>query len=110
MPRKQPAVICRNSPRRSKKEDFVIARATPADIQALEKLRRDQQLEQMIAYAGGAQPEPERYFGRVQDGELAAVTRRGDVFRLNPQHLKEVDKRLGKSGVTCQHYSGSRGG
>lgn len=76
------------------KEGFVIARATPADIQALEKLRRDQQLEQMIAYAGGVQPEPERHFGRVQDGEFAAVTRRGDVFRLNPQHLKEVDKRL----------------
>jgi hypothetical protein len=87
---------------------LAITRATAADIAALDALRRDQELAAMITDAAGVQREPERHFGRLEEGELAAVTRRGDLFRLNPQHLETVDKRLAEGGMPLPNVTEAR--
>jgi hypothetical protein len=69
------------------KADITITRATAADITVLNTLRRDQELAQIIAQAAGIAAHAGPRLAQVREGELAAVTRRGDVYRLTPQHL-----------------------
>ena len=68
------------------REGLAVIRATTRDEVALETLRRDQQLEQTVGDREQA-PHRQRHFGWVREGELAAVTRSGNVYRLNEQHL-----------------------
>jgi len=70
---------------------LTVTRATDADRQALDALRRDQQL----AAATGLEAAG-RHFPALETGDLAAVTKSGDVFRLNPGQLDfaEIEQRL----------------
>lgn len=70
------------------KADVVITRATAADIRTLEASRRDHELAQIVAQEAGIAAHGGLHLARLREGELAAVTRRGDVYRLTPQHLE----------------------
>jgi hypothetical protein len=73
------------------KAGLTIARATPADLLALDALRRDDER----AAATGLEASG-RHLARLEVGEFAAVNRAGDVFRLNPYKLDfaEIEQRL----------------
>jgi hypothetical protein len=70
---------------------MTITRATAADLPALDALRRDDQL----AAASGLEATG-RHFAKLDIGDFAAVTKSGDVFRLNPHKLDfaEIENRL----------------
>jgi hypothetical protein len=70
---------------------LTITRATDADVKALDALRRDDEL----AASSGAETTGRR-FAALEIGEFAAVTKSGDVFRLNPHKLDlaEIEQRL----------------
>ena len=91
------------------KAGLTVTRATAADVAALDILRRDQELTQIVADAAGIAQQPGRQFGRLEEGELAAVTRRGDVFRLNPHQLEDgVEARLSRGRRVAGHRRGPR--
>jgi hypothetical protein len=73
------------------KAGLTITRATAADLIALDALRRNDEL----AAATGLEATG-RHFAKLEAGEFAAVTRAGDVFRLNPYKLDftEIEQRL----------------
>jgi len=73
------------------KAGLTITRTNAADVEALAALRHDDQL----AAASGIEMSG-RYFARLEIGDLAAVTKSGDVFRLSPHQLDvvEIDQRL----------------
>jgi hypothetical protein len=73
------------------KAGLTITRATAADVQALEALREGDRL----AAAGGIEVSGQR-FAKLEIGDLAAVTKSGEVFRLNPAKLDfvEIEQRL----------------
>ncbi len=75
------------------KAGLTITRATAADVQALDALRQDDQL----AAAAGIEASGRR-FAMLEIGDVAAVTRGGDVFQLSPHKLDltEIEQRLGK--------------
>ena len=77
------------------KAGLTITRATEADQLALDALRQDAALAATVAYAEGT-THTARHFDAVQAGDFAAVTRAGDVFRLNPTALdfEEAEQRL----------------
>ena len=70
---------------------LTIARVTPADVMALDALRNDDRL----AAATGIEA-PGRHYAEVIEGDLVAVTRQGEVFRLSPYKLdfSEIEQRL----------------
>jgi hypothetical protein len=70
------------------KADIAITRATAADVTALNTLRRDQELAQIVAQGAGIAPHAGPRLAPVREGELAAVTARGDVYRISLQHLE----------------------
>jgi len=74
------------------KAGLTITRATGADLQALDALRHDDEL----AAASGIEATG-RHYARLEIGDVAAVTRSGDVFRLSPHQLDltEIEQRLG---------------
>ncbi|MGE0565856.1 MAG: relaxase/mobilization nuclease domain-containing protein [Pseudolabrys sp.] len=78
---------------------LTIARVTGADVMALDALRQGAGVEAEVARAEGVTntDKDARYFGAVAEGELAAVTRQGDVFRLSPHKVDyaEIKQRLG---------------
>ena len=61
---------------------LAIARVTEADAKALEALRQDEQLARLAAATNG-EAYRGRHFADLLSGELAAVTRSGDVYRVN---------------------------
>jgi hypothetical protein len=63
-----------------------VVKVTAADEQALEALRREEEQARMEAEAN-MEARKSRTFAEVKEGELAAVTRNGDVYRLNPYKL-----------------------
>jgi hypothetical protein len=65
---------------------LTIARATEADVKALDALRQDARLAAAVAHTE-AEPDRVRYFAKLEAGDYAAVTRAGDVFRLNPHQV-----------------------
>lgn len=75
---------------------FAIGRATAADVLALEALRKDAALTATASWTENVSNRGERHFSRLTEGDYAAVTRRGDVIRLNPTALdfEEVEQRL----------------
>ena len=66
-------------------------RVTARDVQALAALRSD------AALSTTTNDGKDRIgtFQHVREGELAAVTRNGDVLRVNQQHLAEIGQREG---------------
>jgi hypothetical protein len=77
------------------KEGLTIARVSEADVKALDALRQDAALAAVVAHTE-AETDNVRHFATVQYGDLAAVTRAGDVFRVSPHHLDltEIEHRL----------------
>ena len=75
---------------------LTITRATEADQLALDALRRDEDLARLAAEVNREAREP-HFFAKLEPGDYAAVTRGGDVFRLNPTALdfEEAEQRLG---------------
>ena len=74
---------------------ITIARATDADVKALDALRQDAHLAAFVAHTED-EPDRVRHFATLQAGDFAAVTRAGDVFRLNPHQvdLQDAEQRL----------------
>ena len=70
-------------------EGIALARATAADLKALDALRRDQDL----ALAAGEEPRRLSILANVMEGELCVVTKLGDVIPLNQQHMAALDNR-----------------
>jgi hypothetical protein len=70
---------------------LTVACATAADQQALAALRHDDEL----AAASGIEATGRR-FAHLEQGDLAAVTKSGDVFRLNPHKIdfEDIGQRL----------------
>ena len=73
------------------KAGITIAQATATDVQALDALREQEGFDR----TSGIAHKP-RHFATLQVGDFAAVTRAGDVFRLNPTALdfEEAEQRL----------------
>ena len=81
------------------KAGVTIARATAADVKALDALRQDQELTGIVADAAGIEQGRTQHFARLEEGDLAAVTRQGDVFRISAQRLEQgVEARLAEAG------------
>lgn len=79
------------------KAGLTIARASAADIPALDALRDDAALAAVVARTADANLDRDaRYYAKLVEGDYAAVTRNGDVFRLNPTALdfEDVEQRL----------------
>ena len=74
---------------------LTITRATEADQRALDALRRDEDMARLAAEVNREAREP-HFFAKLEPGDFAAVTRGGDVFRLNPTALdfEEAEQRL----------------
>jgi hypothetical protein len=66
--------------------DIAIVRVTAADVLALDALRRDEDMRRSAAETNG-EAYKGRHFAQCAAGDIAAVTRRGDVHRLNPYKL-----------------------
>ena len=85
------------------KAGITIARAGAPDIKALDALRDEADLARLVAHTDEADiwaarnfvPEARR-FDKVAEGDYAAITRAGDVIRLNPTALdfEEAEQRL----------------
>ena len=73
------------------KAGLTVTRATAGDVQALDALRRQDELAGMAGFEASG-----RHYARLEIGDLAAVTRAGDVFRLSPRKLDaaEIEQRL----------------
>jgi hypothetical protein len=74
---------------------LTIARATEADLLAMAALRQDEQLGKLAAEVN-LESRKAHHYGAILPGDFAAITRGGDVFRLNPTALdwEEVEQRL----------------
>ena len=74
---------------------ITIARATDADVKALDTLRQDAGLAALVSHTED-ELDRVRHFATLQAGDFAAVTRAGDVFRLNPHQvdLQDAEQRL----------------
>lgn len=76
---------------------LTITRTTAADVLALDALRHEAGLAAIVAHTTDTNIDRDaRHFGHVTEGDYAAVTRGGDVFRLNPTALdfEEAEQRL----------------
>ena len=81
------------------KAGVTIARATAADVKALDALRQDQELTGIVAGAAGIEQGRAQHLARLEEGDLAAVTRQGDVFRISTGRLEHgVEARLAEAG------------
>jgi hypothetical protein len=79
------------------KAGLTVARTTAADVKALDALRQDAQSAAVAARANDEENTTRTLFARLEVGDLAAVNRQGDVFRLSPLRLDyaEIEQRLG---------------
>ena len=75
------------------KAGLTIARTTAADEVALEALRQDAKLESYVAYEN-VDPVRRTRLDNVVPGDIAAVTRHGNVIRLSPDKLDLGDLEL----------------
>jgi hypothetical protein len=64
---------------------IAIVRVTEADVRTVDALRSEEELAR--AETKDVQARHNRSFAKVEAGDLAAVNRYGDVFRLNPHRL-----------------------
>lgn len=77
---------------------IAVCRVTAADEPALAALRRAEELKAQTAEANGESYQGNR-LADVLPGELAAVTRHGDVYRLNPDKLGEAEPYLAAAAL-----------
>ena len=77
------------------KAGIAVVRVTAADIQALDGLRRDEEFARLASDVGH-EARKSRHFDKLEVGELAAVDKRGNVYRLNPHRLdlEDIEARL----------------
>ena len=70
---------------------LTITRATETDVAAVDALREQEGFDRVSGIA-----RRQCHFASVKAGDFAAVTRTGDVFRLNPHRLdfEEIEQRL----------------
>lgn len=73
-------------------EGIALVRVTEQDVKALDALRQDEQLARTVSATEG-EARRQHHFAEVKAGEIAAVTRAGDVHRIN----------LGKAGDAGKH-------
>ncbi len=78
---------------RLEKAGITIARATATDLPVLDALRRDEELEVSLAELREGARKSHR-FAALEVGELAAVTRNGNVHRINPDKLGDAKRWL----------------
>jgi hypothetical protein len=72
---------------------IALVRVTETDMKALDALRQDEVLAQLAAETDRVAYKGYRFDACVP-GDLAAVTRRGDVYRINPHKLDGVARYL----------------
>jgi hypothetical protein len=77
---------------------IAIVRVTATDIRALDALRQDEDAARRTAAANG-ETRKEYHFAELAECELAAVTRGGDVHRLNADKLRGVEIAVELPGV-----------
>lgn len=75
---------------------IAIVRVTAADRLALDALRRDAEMDRLAAATNRESYSGNR-FAELEAGELAAVTRNGDVHRINPAKLGNATRLLPES-------------
>lgn len=68
---------------------IVVARCTAADVQALDALRRDEDFARLAAETNGEAFRP-HHLAQLVEGDLAAVTRAGNVYRVRPDQLGDA--------------------
>jgi hypothetical protein len=66
---------------------LAIVRITASDIESLAELRADENLARGLAYMNGEAYRSQHFAEGLEEGDIAAVTRRGDVYQLNPHRL-----------------------
>lgn len=76
--------------------EIAIARVTEADIKALAALRQDESMARVAAETNIESHKPHHFAADLVAGDIAAVTRDGDVYRINPD----------KTGDAKQHLAG----
>jgi hypothetical protein len=77
---------------------IAIVRVTATDIRALDALRQGEAAARLAAAANG-ETRKEYHFAELVEGELAAVTRGGDVHHINADKLRGVDLAAGLPSV-----------
>ena len=77
------------------KAGIAVVRVTAADLPALDGLRRDEEFSRQAADTN-REARKSRHFDKLEIGELAAVDKRGNVFKLNPYKLdlEDIEARL----------------
>jgi Relaxase/Mobilisation nuclease domain len=73
---------------------IVLARVTEADVTALAALRQDEDRARLAAETNNEARRPQ-HFAKLEIGELAAVTRRGEVYRINPAKTGDAARHIG---------------
>jgi hypothetical protein len=68
-------------------QGIAVVRVTAADVQALDQLRKDDELDRVTAAANDAPYRQAPILADVLEGELAAVLKSGAVLKLNQQHM-----------------------
>ena len=66
---------------------LAIVRVTASDIEALAELRAEENLAREIARTNGEAYRTQHFADRLEEGDIAAVTRQGDVYELNSHRL-----------------------
>lgn len=77
------------------KAGLTITRVSASDVKTLDAERSAAILSSIVEHTNDETSGP-RYLGRVAEGDFAAVTRHGDVFRISPHKLdfEEIEQRL----------------
>jgi hypothetical protein len=77
------------------KAGLTITRVSASDVMALDAERSAAVLGELVDRVNDETGHP-RHLARVAEGDFAAITRQGDVFRLSPHKLdfEEIDQRL----------------
>jgi hypothetical protein len=68
------------------KAGIAVVRVCAADVQALDALQRDEALARIVAHTSDEARRP-AYFATLEEGEIAAVDRFGNVHRLNAEKV-----------------------
>jgi hypothetical protein len=68
------------------KAGIAVARVSGADVQALDALRREEDLARLVADAN-RESRRAQHFAKLEEGEIAAVDRAGNVHRLNVEKV-----------------------
>jgi hypothetical protein len=72
---------------------ITLARVTQADLPMLDGWRQDEERGRQAAETNSEARKAHR-FDALEDGALAAVTRNGDVYRINPEKIRGAHRQL----------------